>query len=448
MGDALRRASLALALLAGCAARPSVPPATPVGGRGGDRVAPGATTLPAAPVPELGERVARVRAAFRARGAHPFGESMVMFLRQGGARGSTVRVDRPQCLGFTVVGMPEMGNLDLRVLNGEGVELAQDVRGDAHPFVRACVTAPATLFVMTSAVAGTGEVALLAMADPPTLAPPLGDVLRDRPRGVSNGMRTPRGALGRDPAVRPPAQAVETALTSLRARGYRREGGVVHGNMPRGRSEQHPWALAAGRCYTAVAFGGERVQDIDLVVRAPSGEILAQDAGLDARPEVTFCAGESGPHAVELRLFSGSGEWSLALAEAPTPDRRLAPGALPDHLRAAAVAVDAEARAEGWTLAMAPLRGSAWIGAEHRLPVILRGGECYRYAAVAAFPPGVVDLWLARPDGALLSAYTGARSPAQIWACPARTTRAYLHARTPSGRGEFALWGYRQEAPR
>ncbi len=443
MRDPLRCVPLALSLLAGCsAARPSSP-TTP----SADRVAPPtAAAAPTSPVPELADRVARVRQAFRERGAHPFGEAPVMFLRQGGAHGSTLRVERPQCLGFTAVGMPEMGNLDLRVLNGDGAELGQDTRDDAHPFVRACVTAPTTLFVMTSAVVGTGEIALLAMADPPPLAPPLGDVLRDRPRGVSNGVRTPRGALGRDPAVRPPAQAIETALASLGARGYRREGGVVNGNMPRGRSEQHPWELSAGHCYTAMAFGGERVEDIDIVVRAPSGEIIGQDVGLDARPEVSFCASDSGPHSIELRLYSGSGEWSLALAEAPTPDRLLAPGALPDRLRAAAVAIDASARAEGWAVAMAPLLGSAWIGAEHRVPVILHGGQCYRYAAVAT--PGVVDLWLTRPDGAPLAAYTGARSPAQIWACPTRTTRAYLHARTPSGRGEFALWGYRQEASR
>lgn len=443
MRESLLRASLAVTVLAGCAAttlppRPTVPATTSVV----------TAVVPLAPVTELADRAELVRGAFRARGAHPFEESPVMFLRQGGAQGSTVRVERPQCLGFTAIGMPEMGNLDLRVLNGDGVELGQDVRADAHPFVRACVTAPTTLFVMTRAVGGTGEVVLLAMADPPPLAPPLGDVLHDRPRGVSNGVRTPRGAVGRDPAVRPPPQAIEAALASLGALGYRREGAVVSGNMPRGRSEQHPWELRAGHCYTAIAFGGERVEDIDLVVRAPSGEILAQDVGLDARPEVTFCAGDSGAHAVELRLYSGSGEWSLAVAEAPTPDRLLAPGALPDRLRAAAVAIDARARAEGWAVAMSPLLGSAWIGAEHRVPVVLRRGECYRYAAVATAPPGVVDLWLTRPDGALLSAFTGARSPAQIWACPTRTTRAYLHARTPTGRGEFALWGYRQEASR
>ena len=125
----------------------------------------------------------------------------------------------------------------------------------------------------------------------------------------------------------------------------------------------------------APAFGGERVEDIDLVVRAPSGEILAQDVGLDARLEVTFCAGYSGAYAVELRLYSGSGEWSLAVAEASTATA---------------------ARAEGWAVSMAPLLGSAWIGAEHRLPVTLHAGECYRYAAVAV--PGVVDLWLTRPD--------------------------------------------------
>ncbi len=401
-----------------------------------------------APVPELAERVAQVRAAFRERGAHPFDEASVAFLRSGRSHGVTVRTERAQCLGFTVVGMPETANLDLRVLNGEGVELGHDTRDDAHPFVRACAAGPVTMFVVATSVAGSGEVAVLGMADPPTLAPPLGDVLRDRPRGVSNGVRTPRGALGRDPATRPPNEAIETALAAMTARGFRREGAVVQGNMPRGRSEQHPWNLSGGRCYTAIAFGGERVEDIDLVVRAPSGEVLGQDLGLDARPEVTFCARDSGPHAVELRLYSGSGEWSLALAEAPTPDASLAAGTVPDRLRAAAVALDASARAEGWTMTLRPTIGSAWLGAEHTLPVLLRAGECQRFAAVADGSPGVVDLWLTRRDGAVLSAFTGARSPAQVWSCPTRTTPAYLHARTPSGRGEFVLWGYRQGASR
>lgn len=442
---ALRRRSTALglaalSLAAGCASGRLAPVvASPAAEPTAARVAP---------VPELAERVAQVRGAFRARGAHPFEEASVTFLRTGRSHGITLRTDRAQCLGFTVVGMPEMANLDLRVLNGDGVELGHDTRDDAHPFVRACAAGPTTLFVMATSVAGNGEVAVLGMADPPTLAPPLGDVLHDRPRGVSNGVRSPRGALGRDPATRPPGQAIEAALGALAARGFRREGEVVNGNMPRGRSEQHPWNLSGGRCYTAIAFGGERVEDIDLVVRAPSGEVLGQDLGLDARPEVNFCAHDSGPHAVELRLYSGSGEWSLAVAEAPTPDRTLAAGTVPDRLRAAAVVLDAAVRAEGWTMTLPPTMGSAWLGAEHRLPVLLRAGECQRFAAVADGSPGVVDLWLAGPDGAVLSAFTGARSPAQVWSCPTRTTPAYLHARTPSGRGEFVLWGYRQGASR
>ena len=211
MRDRRRPLWIALPLLAGCGgARPSASTLPPTVG-----TAPAPPSVEArTPVPELADRIARVRTAFRERGAHPFAESTVVFLRQGGARGAALVVDRAQCLGFTVVGMPAMGNLDLRVLNGDGVELGHDVRDDAHPFVRTCVTTPTTLFAMATAVVGTGEVAVLAMADPPPLAPPLGDVLRDRPRGVSNGVRTPRGALGRDPATRPPALAIETALVN------------------------------------------------------------------------------------------------------------------------------------------------------------------------------------------------------------------------------------------
>lgn len=435
-----RSAALAMSVAAlGCGASASRVSIAPVAAARGPALTP---------VPELAERVAQVRGAFRERGAHPFAEAEVAFLRSGRSHGVTVRSDRAQCLGFTVVGMPEMANLDLRVLNGDGVELGNDTRDDAHPFVRVCVSAPTTLYAMASSVSGSGEVAILGMADAPTLPPPVGDVLRDRPRGVSNGVRTPRGALGRDPATRPPGEAIEAAIGALGARGFHREGAVVHGNMPRGRSEEHRWNLTAGRCYTTIAFGGERVEDIDLVVRAPSGEVIGQDVGLDARPEVTFCAPDSGPHSVQILLYSGSGEWSLAVAEAPEPDRHFAAGSVPDRLRAGAVAVDAAARAEGWTLSTEPVVGSAWLGAEHRLPVSLHAGECQRFVAVADGSPGVVDLWLTGRDGAVLAAFTGARSPSQVWSCPTRSVPAYLHARTPSGRGEFVLWGYRQEASR
>ncbi len=407
-----------------------------------------ASTPTLGPVPALAARVDRVRAVFRERGASPFAESPVVFLRPGEARGVSWSVDRARCVGVTAVGLDDVGPLELRVLSGDGAEVARDAQPSGHPYVRVCAPGAGRYFSQVSAGPGGGEVAVLAMADGPIVAPPVAEALHDRPRGVSNGGRTSHAVTGRDPAVLPPAEAIERVLTGYEGRGFRRIGGVVSGNMPRGRSEQHPWALDGGRCYLAVALGGERVEDLDLVIHGPRGNTVAQDVAVDARPRVAFCAPETGAHAVEVRLFAGSGEWSVAVLEMPRSQTAIEGAEIPEELRAPVALVDADAHETGWSVSMAPWRGAAWLGAELRRPVLLRAGSCYRFAAVTEASLPIIDLWLARADGAVLSTFAGARPPSEVYACATANTRAVLHARAGGGRGSFVVWGYRQESGR
>ncbi len=400
---------------------------------------------PARPSPELAARVERVAEVFRERRARPLRERWSGFLREGRARVFSLAVERPQCVGFVAVGREGLDDLDLAVSNEAGAELARDDRRDAHPYVRACLTAPGALHVRVTGAHGNGEAAVLTLADAPLVPPPLDDVLGTRPASLLGGPRVARAEVGRDPAA---LSAVEH-LTRLSARltdlGYRRVGAARNGQLPHGQTNQNPVPLAAGRCYAIQGAGGDHVDDLDLRVLGPDGRPLGQDVGADARPLVRLCPAVDGPHSVDLRMFSGSGEWAFEVFEAPAD----VPHRLGDDVvgvaRARALEVAMEAARRRLSPAGDAVRGGAWLGPAVPFGVTLRAGRCYLFGAAADEEPGLLDVWLAGRDGAVLAADTNERERAMVFHCARRDQRATVNVRVQGGRGEFVYEAFESE---
>jgi hypothetical protein len=95
---------------------------------------------------------------------------------------------------------------------------------------------------------------------------------------------------------------------------------------------------------------------------------------------------------------------------------------------------------------MAPLgdavRGGGWVGAAVPFGVTLRAGRCYLFGAAANEEPGLLDVWVAGRDGAVLAADTNERERAMVFHCPRRDLNATVHVRVQGGRGEFVYQAF------
>lgn len=442
---ALRRAMVPMLALAhlGCAHAVAAPPvARPV------RVE--TTSAPPVTPPiegELARRTALVERAFRARGAAVIAERWSAFAREGALSGFSLAIDRPQCVGLVGVSPDGVRDLDLFALDASGSELARDDRGNAHPYLRVCLRAPGSLRVLARATQGNGQVAVLVVSSPPIVAPPLEDVLGTHPAGLASGPRTPRGMIGRDPARPAPAELARRLASTYVTRGWRALGGAVDGSLAQQEVATREVSLEAGGCYLVQGVGGDGVDDLDLAVHAPDGELIAQDLALDALPVVRFCAERSGAHQVEVRMYAGAGAWSLLTLAMPTPRNPSAPRDLDPVARARWSELALEAEARGMTPAAPAIRGAPWGSLSQAIPVQLVAGRCYLAGVAADANAVAVDLWLADPNGAVLASDTGERERATIYHCATRSAQASLNVRTPNGRGTWVLQSFEGGGP-
>jgi hypothetical protein len=433
------RAAVLLAMGACATPGPSIPAVTasPVAVRA--RVSPSLS-------PALEDRVRRVEDVLRARGAAALAERWSEFIPRGALRGFSLAVDRPQCIAFVGVSPEGVSDLDLFVLDAQGTELARDDRADAHPYVRVCPRrAGDRLHVFARAATGSGQVAVLLVTAPPLVAPPLDDALGGVPTGLVTGPRTPRGAIGGDPHRPAPEVLVERLLAPYLTQSWTVVGALGAGRLRR--QEAGRWSLPAeeGHCYLVQGVGGDGVDDLDLVVHGPDGAVVAQDVALDATPAVRFCAEQRGEHPVEVRMYAGSGAWSVRAVEAPSPRASLPPVDLDATGRARHRELVLDAESRGMSPAGEPVRGAPWGSLTQTLRLPVEAHRCYLIGAAADAAVTALDVWVSDPAGAVLASDTAERERATVYHCARRAGELMIHVRTATARGSWVLQTFTRE---
>jgi hypothetical protein len=398
-------------------------------------------TIAITPSTELVRRTDRVAEVFRSRGATVLRERWSTFLREENSSAFSVSLERGRCVGFVAVGRELFRDLDLHVSNDEGTEIARDDRRDAHPYVRVCPTGATTLHLRVRAASGNGEVTVLTLADPPLLAPPLDDILGVRPTHLFTGPRIARAEVGVDPAAPNAAQLIEHVAEQWVARSYQRLNIMRSGHLGQGQSTRVQISLVRDHCYAVQAMGGDHVDDLDLRVFSPLGRFLVQDAGLDARPSMRFCAAVSGEHPVDVRMYSGSGEFHLEVFEIPEMSNRLG-GDVVGVERARALDVASEAARRSLRPWLDAQRGTSWTSSVTGFPVDFRAGRCYMFGTAGNEQLAALDTWIAGPDGAVLASDTNERERALVFYCARRDLRGTVYVRTHGGRGEYVLQSF------
>jgi hypothetical protein len=347
-----------------------------------------------------------------------------------------VHVVRPRCVGFVALGRESLAGLDLTIHNVAGVRLAEDLRGGNHPYVRVCGRAGDTEYVSVRASRGAGEVAVLALADPPLFPPNLDAVLGSRSPPTFNLLHPPRVSLGPDPAQPGASERLEAQVQRLLPLGYRRVGPVLTGTLPAQRQDDRVIALTSDTCYTLVAAGGQGVDDLDLRLVNTYGRLVAEDRRSDSRPTVKLCPRRSGAYHALVHMYAGQGSWSLAVL---AMDRAID---LPEDVvgleRALALELAGEGRRHGMALMAPPMRGAELGGQELSIPLPLRAGRCYLFGAAAGEPLPSVELSLVDDRGAVVASDTGETPSARVYHCARRDERARVAVRA-SGRGEFVF---------
>ncbi|MEZ4393426.1 MAG: hypothetical protein R3A48_20250 [Polyangiales bacterium] len=391
---------------------------------------------------ELAARVERVTDVLRGRGATVLAERWSGFIERGASRGFSIAVDRPQCVAFLGVSPQGVADLNLVVVDAAGTELARDERADAHPYARVCLRRPGELHVFATVSSGSGQVAVLTAVSPPLVPPPLDEALGGVPTGLVTGPRTPRGAIGADRS-RPEAGVLLTRLLApYAAQGWRPVGAPGEGALHH--QEIARWTLLAeaGRCYLLQGVGGEGVDDLDLVVHAPDGSIVAQDVALDSTPAVRFCPAASGAHGVEVRMYAGAGRWALRALEMPAPVDRAEVRDLDPVGRARHRELVLDAESRGMSSMGAALRGAPWGSLVTTAPLRVEAGRCYLVGAAADAAVAGLDLWIADPLGAVLASDTNERERAAVFHCARRDEALTVHVRTANARGTWVMQSF------
>jgi hypothetical protein len=95
---------------------------------------------------------------------------------------------------------------------------------------------------------------------------------------------------------------------TMAAMGFAQSGEISEGSLGEGGVAQHTARLAAG-CYTIVAFGGDGVGDIDVVVKDETGTELASDLTQQSQAAAQFCPDADGEYQLEVRMARGGGSY-------------------------------------------------------------------------------------------------------------------------------------------
>ena len=375
---------------------------------------------------------------FAERGAEAI-DGRTWFLREGRVASYRYRFLGAECIGFFAVGHEGVLDLDLALFTTSGIELGRDVAVDAHPYLRYCGAEDLEVVVVAHAAKGRGEVHLAVFQNPPTRLPDLDQHL-GRCFASSVGVGTPQVDLGREPEGPPLDRAYQRLRSRLNRAGFteladaRRE----HDIGERSRVERQV-TVEHGKCYVAAAASGPTVTDLDLAVRRPTGQLVAEDVRRSASARVSFCPNASGSFVLDLRMFEGRGRVrsGLFVLESGTGFRPAGVDGLSRIDYQAAVR-----RIEGLGMDQAELAWG-WLapGLSLTMPAGLQGGRCYAFAAVRSSELGQSDLDLVvlGSQGERVAWNLGSRTPPFVYFCPDDDVTVFIEGRVTRGAGRYLV---------
>jgi hypothetical protein len=214
-----------------------------------------------------------------------------------------VGVESGQC--YTAAGFALQGvqNVDLRVLDDEGAEVARDESGEEDASAQFCATRKAEFAAEIYGARETGTALLLLFhADAARLGGQSGLWLGERPLTAAS--------------TTPLSDALIEVTRRATQDGFKALGASLQGRLAPGEAISHTVALSPKRCARIQAVGGPGVRRLELVAKDAAGQTLAAAEGMAESTYVHVCGTAAREVELQLRASEGAGQFALALYQA------------------------------------------------------------------------------------------------------------------------------------
>ncbi len=329
-------------------------------------------------------RVAAFREGLQRRGFEPLQAPMQVQL----ANDQDIRVAMPvkpgQCYTAAGFALDGLRDVDLRVLNDEGGEIARDQSREEDASAQFCADRGAEYAAVLHGVQGSGTALLLLFeAEAASIGGQSGLWLGERP--LSNASNV----------------ALDDALMSVTQRsardGFLRPKTLREGRLGPGEAIGERFALPAQRCARIHAVGGPGVRRLSLAAKDSAGRTITTAEGDALTTYVHVCS--AAPLELDLQVLAAEGTGPFALAAYETALSSLAPTGASDQVRADLAQAAQRARDAGYEplteYGGGPLKVTLAAREQVSLPVTVGHARCLRAYLLTTEPSARAQLWVA-----------------------------------------------------
>jgi hypothetical protein len=328
-------------------------------------------------------RVAAFREGLQRRGFEPLHAPMRMQLARDQDIRVALRVKPGQCYTAAGFALEGLRDVDLRVLDDEGGEVARDESREEDASAQFCASRRAEYAAELRGVDGAGTALLMVFeAEAASIGGLSGLWLGERP-------------LARAATV-PLDEALAAAARRSTDDGFKPGRALLTGRLGPGEVIAQPFALAAQRCARIHAVGGPGVRKLSLIAKDTAGQTLASAEGRADTTYVHVCSATARELELQLHAAAGAGAFTLAAYEAPLAS--VSPAGADERVGAALQQAVSQARDAGYkpleTFEAGPKRLA--LGRVEPLSLELAPGEarCVRAYVLSSARSARAQLWV------------------------------------------------------
>jgi hypothetical protein len=356
-------------------------------------------------------RVASLREGLQRRGFQALQPPLQLQLTEDQSVRVPLPVEPGQCYTAAGFGLDGVENVDLRVLDEEGTEVARDRSTEQDAGAQFCADRHAEFAAELHDVSGAGNALLLLFrVDAASIGGPSGLWLGERPLTESS--------------TAPLFERI-AEVSSLAARdGFKQSRTLLQGQLARGEVIAQPLALAEGRCARVHAVGGPGLRTLELRAVDASGRTLAHAEGTVEATYVHVCASTARELSLEVHAAAGAGPFAVTVHEAKMS--RVAPAGSAEQVAADVLQALRQARDLGYAPSSAQNGAARRLSLRREQPLSLdidpRDGRCMRAYLLSNEPTAQARLVL---SGKQIDAAPGEGEPLRYCAAvdAATTTR-------------------------
>ena len=326
------------------------------------------------------------------------------------------------CYAFATLGGPGARDTDVFLVDGTGNEIERDVSTDMDATVQYCPDQAGQYQLRTRMYSGQGPIFTVGYV---------------QPRGGQQAAQAGQVIATSSTAGAGLEENFRLLDADMRARGYESFGEPSRGQLAEGETRDFSIELEGGKCYAILAVGDNGVRDLDLAILDQRGRQLDRDVESDPRPIVRVCADRSGEYTMQVRMYSGAGNFVYSPYRWPRGTR--GPFGLSGLIYVRLAEVTSLLAVEGYEPSVDAAPGQGRLRSEGQSAthgVQLEGGKCYSILVVGG--EGVNNLDVTLQQGSTPLASDGSRTAfPNVRYCPQESREYTLKVDAANGSGQY-----------